>query len=169
MSPGNLLSFGGKPAAGVVGRSQPPSDKGHTMTVKLSSLRADLAREEKGDWIEFPDWPGVEFNVSSLHLPIYQTARDLLFKRLAKIYKKAAVPTSIMTTELGKLYAKHVLHGWRGLDVEYSPERATEILADPEYRNVVAAVEYCAGKVSEIDVEFAEDETKNFEKPSAAA
>lgn len=139
------------------------------MTVKLSSLRADLAREEKGDWIEFPDWPGVEFNVSSLHLPMYQTARDLLFKRLTKIYKKSAVPGPVMTTELGKLYAKHILHGWRGLDVAYTSEKAVEILTDPEFRNVVAAVEWCAGKVSEIDVEFADDEAKNSEKPSVAA
>lgn len=139
------------------------------MTVKLSSLRADLAREEKGDWIEFPDWPGVEFNVSSLHLPIYQTARDLLFKRLAKIYKKTSIPGPVMTTELGKLYAKHILHGWRGLDVAYTPEKAVEILTDPEFRNVVAAVEWCAGKVSETDVEFVEDEVKNSGEPSVAA
>lgn len=139
------------------------------MTVKLSSLKADLAREEKGDWIEYPDWPGVEFNVSSLHLPTYQVARDLLFKRLAKQFKKASVPASVMTTELGKLYAKHILHGWRGLDVVYSAEVATEILSDPEYRNVVAAVEYCASTVSETDVEFVEDEVKNSEKPSATA
>lgn len=138
------------------------------MVVKLSSLKADLAREEKGDWIEFPDWPGVEFNVSSLHLPAYQTARDLLFKRLARQYKKTPAPAVVLTTEIGKLYAKHILHGWRGLDVDYSPERAAEILSDPEYRNVVAAVEYCAGRVSETDIEFIEDEVGNSAKPSAA-
>ena len=139
------------------------------MTVKLASLKADLAREEKGDWIEFPDWPGVEFNVSSLHLPAYQTARDILFKRLARQYKKTAIPSSVMTTEIGKLYAKHILHGWRGLDVAFSADKALEILSDPEYRNVVAAVEFCAGRVSETDIEFIEDEVGNSAKPSAAA
>lgn len=139
------------------------------MVVKLSSLKADLAREAKGDWIEFPDWPGVEFNVSSLHLPAYQTARDILFKRLSRQHKKTAVPSAVMVGELGKLYAKHILHGWRGLDVTYSMDKALEILADPEYRNVVAAVEYCAGQVSETDIEFVEDEVGNSAKPSAAA
>ncbi len=138
------------------------------MVVKLSSLKANLAREEKGDWIEFPDWPGVEFNVSSLHLPAYQTARDILFKRLSRQHKKA-IPSAVLTAELGKLYAKHILHGWRGLDVAYSMDKALEILADPEYRNVVAAVEYCAGRVSEMDIEFVEDEVGNSAKPSAAA
>lgn len=144
------------------------------MTVKLSSLKADLAREEKGDWVDFPDWPGVSFNVSSLHLPAYQTARDQLIQiaaRKAKIKVKPGEKKEPFnfTTELGKLYAKHILHGWRGLDIDYSPEFAREILADLEYRNVIAAVEWCAGKISEIDVEFIEDEVKNSEKPSAAA
>lgn len=139
------------------------------MTVKLSSLKADLAREEKGDWIEYPDWPGVEFNVSSLHLPAYLTAREILFQRLARQYKKKPAPSAVVSLEIGKLYAKHILHGWRGLDVTYTPEVATETLSDPEYRNVVAAIEYCAGKVSETDVEFVEEEVKNSEKPSVAA
>lgn len=136
------------------------------MTVKLSSLRADLEREAKGDWEPYPDWPGVEFNVSSLHLPAYTTARDLLFQRLARTYKKNPVPKDVMVIELGKLYHKHILHGWRGFDVEYSPEAALEHLTNPEYRNVVAAIEYCAAKVSEVDIEFVEDAEKNSEAPS---
>lgn len=139
------------------------------MTVKLSSLKADLDREAKGDWIEFPDWPGVAFNVSSLLIPQYTTARDMLLQRLARQHKGKPVPRETATTEIGKLYAKHILHGWRGLDVEYSPEKAAEILADPQFRNVVAAVEYCAGQVSQVDIEFVEEESKNSGRPSAAA
>lgn len=136
------------------------------MTVKLSSVKADLAREEKGDWIEYPDWPGVAFNVSSLHLPAYETARDLLFQRLARTYKKKSVPKQVQITELGKLYCNHILHNWRGLDEEYSPDTALRILSDPAFRNVVAAVEYCAAKVSEIDLEFVEEAEKNSGQPS---
>jgi len=131
------------------------------MTVKLLSLKADLAREEKGDWVPFPDWPGVEFNVSSLHLPSFTTARDLLYRRLGKQHKGGTIPPRILTVEMGKLYARHILHGWRGLDVDYSPEVASEIMSDPEYRNVIAAVEYCAGTMSATDIEFVEDEVKN--------
>ncbi|MDI6026716.1 hypothetical protein QBK99_10990 [Corticibacterium sp. UT-5YL-CI-8] len=139
------------------------------MTIKLSSLKADLAREAKGDWIEFPDWPGVEFNVSSLLLPAYTTARDLLMQRLTRQSKGKPIARDLMTSEIGKLYAKHILHGWRGLDVEYSPDAAAETLADPEYRAVVAAVEWCASKVSDIDIQFVEDAGKNSDKPSATA
>lgn len=139
------------------------------MTVKLESLKADLDREVKGDWIEFPDWPGVAFNVSSLLIPQYATARDLLMQRLSRPHKGKLIPREIVTTELGKLYAKHILHGWRGLDVEYSAEKAMETLSDPKFRNVVAAVEYCAGQVSQVDIEFVEEEAKNSKRPSAAA
>lgn len=144
--------------------------------VKLASLKADLKREAEGDWVAFPDWPGVEFNVSSLHLPAYQAARDDLLMRVARQASQAkpkpgeaASAKLDMKVELGKLYAEHLLHGWRGLDVDYSPERARDVLGDPEYRNVVAAVEWCAGKISEVNVEFVEAEAKNSAKPSAAA
>jgi hypothetical protein len=139
------------------------------MTVKLASLKADLTREEKGDWIEFPDWPGVEFNVSSLHLPTYQTQRELMLQRLGRKYKKNPIPKTVLTTELGKLYHQHILHGWRGLDVDYDRDTALQVMTDPEYRNLVAAVEWCAAKVSEIDVEYLEEETGNSEQPSEAA
>jgi hypothetical protein len=137
------------------------------MTIKLSSVKADLAREEKGDWIAYPDWPGVEFNVSSLHLPAYQTARDLLLQRLAKKYPRKPTPRAETTVEFGKLYSEHILHGWKGLDVEYSPDTARDILINPEYRNVVAAVEWCAAKVSDVELEFIEEASKNSERPSA--
>lgn len=136
------------------------------MTIKLSSLKANLDREEKGDWVEFPDWPGVEFNVSSLLIPQYTTARDLLIQRLLRQSKGKPIPRETYNVEIGKLFAKHILHGWRGLDAAYSPEKAEEILTDPEYRNVVAAIEYCAGRVSELDVEFVEDAGKNSGQPS---
>ena len=137
------------------------------MTIKLSSLKADLAREEKGDWIEYPDWPGVEFNVSSLHLPAYATARDLLVQRMAKKYGRNPVPREEMAVEHGALYAEHILHGWRGLDIEYTPEVARETLTNIEFRNVIAAVEWCAAKVSEVEIEFVKEAGKNSEPPSA--
>lgn len=145
--------------------------------VKIASLRADLKREAEGDWVPFPDWGGgVQFNVSSLHLPAFQTARDDLLMRVARQANQPkpktgeeAPPKIDLKVELGKLYATHILHGWSGLDLEYSPATAMEILSDPEYRNIVAAVEWCAAKLSEVNVEFIEDEVKNSGKPSAAA
>ncbi|WP_377299671.1 hypothetical protein [Rhizobium sp. SGZ-381] len=138
-----------------------------TKIIKLSSLKADLQREAAGDWIDFPDWPGVAFNVSSLHLPAYVTARDLAMKMLQKQYGSATVPQAVLTAELGRLYATHILHGWRGLDVPYSAADAMKTLSDPEFRNVVAAVEWCAAQVSQVQIQFVEVEAKNSAAPSA--
>jgi hypothetical protein len=139
------------------------------MTVKLSSVKADLAREAKGDWVDFPDWPGVAFKVSSLLLPAYRIDRDLLGQRLARQHKGKPIPPDVLTTEVGKLYQKHILHDWRGFDQAYSKELAGEMLVDPEYRAIVSAIEWCAAKIADIDVEFIEDAAKNSERPSETA
>jgi len=137
------------------------------VTVKLASLKADLDREAKGDWVEYPDWPGVAFLVSSLHTPAYAVQRDLLIQRFARKYPKRPPPVDEIMPEAGKLYAKYILHGWRGLDVEYSPDKAMEVLSDPAFREVVAAVEWCAGQIGRAEVEFVESAAKNSERPSA--
>ncbi|EJB02881.1 hypothetical protein Rleg9DRAFT_1695 [Rhizobium leguminosarum bv. trifolii WSM597] len=139
------------------------------MTAKkviLTSLKADLDREKKGDWIPFPDWEGVKFNVSALTLPEYETARGLMFQRLQKTYGDAPVPTEVLNAELGQLYAEHILHGWEGLDEEYSPEHALATLSNPEYRVVVQAVGWCAAKISQIEAKYTAAEGGNSSPPS---
>ncbi|TGR73336.1 hypothetical protein EN832_33570, partial [Mesorhizobium sp. M1C.F.Ca.ET.189.01.1.1] len=69
------------------------------MTVKLSSLKADLARETKGDWVPSLDIPGVEFNVSSLLLPAFRTDRSLMEQRVARQHKGKPVPSDIVDVE----------------------------------------------------------------------
>jgi len=139
------------------------------MTIRLASLAADLALEAAGDWVDYPDWPGVSFNVSSLMKPSYRTERDLLLQRLARRHKGKSPPPAEASIEAGKLFCKHVLHGWRGLDVEYDPDTALRILSDPAYRAVVNAVEWCAAQVGQIELEFVEEAEKNSEAPSATA
>lgn len=138
-----------------------------TQKVVLSSLRADLDREKSGDWIAYPAWKGVRFNVSALTLPSYETARDLMFKRLGEQYKDEQIPKEVISIELGALYAEHILHGWEGFDEEYTREVARERLTDPSYRAVVSAVEWCAAKISEVSVKFTEVELGNSPSHSA--
>lgn len=139
------------------------------MTIKLSSLKVDLEREKTGDWIPYPEWLGVEFNVSSLLVPDFITARNAMNKRLAKSFKGTDIPESVRTTELGKILARHVLHDWRGLDEAYSSERATEVMSDWAYREVINAVLYCASLIGQSDAEFVEDAGKKSGPSSAGA
>lgn len=127
------------------------------MTIKLASLHVDLQREAKGDWIDFPDWPGVAFLVSSKLSQSFQGAHAMMLKRVSVSHRNAPVPVETMHAELAKLYCRHILHGWRGLDVEYSPEKALEVLSDPGFRPVIAAVGWCADKLSEVAVEYVDE------------
>ncbi|HBF30862.1 hypothetical protein [Rhizobium sp.] len=139
------------------------------MAIKLESLKADLDRETKGDWVDHPDIPGLRLKVSSLFKPEYTTAREMAYKRLSAIYKGDSIPQLVLSTELGGLYAKYILHDWEGLDVPYSEATAEKYLTDPAYRLLVSAVEWCAGKLAEIRVEYVEQDAKNSGKPSAGA
>jgi hypothetical protein len=147
------------------------------MTIKLSSLKADLKREAEGDWIEYPDWKGVAFNVTSPLAPAFSTARDLKLQDIVKSVKAMKLPDSQADTEtakrseqaLGELFGEHILKDWRGLDEPYSYEKGVEICTKPEYRNVFNAVVWCSGVLSKIEIEFVEDELKNSGKPSATA
>ncbi|OCP04999.1 MULTISPECIES: hypothetical protein [unclassified Ensifer] len=133
------------------------------MTVKLASLRADLEREVVGDWIDYPPLPGVAFNVRSLRAPSYVTKRDLVLQRLARTYGNETPPADVAARETGALYCAEVLNGWRGLDVEYSPSVALEILTDPAYRYVTEAVEWCASQIARMNIEFTEMTVKKSE------
>lgn len=137
--------------------------------VKFASARVDLTDEAKGEWVPSRAFPGVEFLVSSIQLPSFVTARDLLLQRLARKYKGLPVPLDVKHAELGQLVAKHILHGWRGFDEEYTPELAVSSLRDREFRDLLSDVELCAASVGEANVQFVEDELGNFGAPSADA
>ncbi len=137
------------------------------MTVKLESLKADLELESEGEWIDYPDWPGASFYVRSLETPAYKIARDMLVQKLVRRFKGKPIPPEVTSKEYGRLYAEHILRGWRGFDAKYTPDVAMQTLTDPAYRKMVAAVEWCAAQVGDAEVEFVEDAEKNSGQPSA--
>ena len=134
------------------------------MGIKLASIKADLEKEKNGSWETCPQLipdDDVAFLVSSLYLPEYTTARDLLMQRLSRIYKDQPIPDAILTKEIGKLFVDHIIHDWRGIDEPFSKDTALRILTDPAYRLLVRAIEICAGKVGQTNLEFIETEIKN--------
>ena len=137
------------------------------MTVKLSSLKANLTREIEGDWVPYPVWKGVRFRVSSFNKPEYKTALDELNQRIMKKSGGAMPSIDEMRPHYAKLYVDQILHEWEGFDVEYSPEEAVARLSDPEYRDLFGAVEWCANQMARIDVEYVEGAAKNSVPPSA--
>lgn len=137
------------------------------MTLKLSSIRADLDRELKGDWVDSRQWPGVRFLVCALTKPSYRIKRDTLVQRLARKHKGKPIPADELAPHIGRLYCEEILFGWEGIDIEYSAETALEILTDPSYREIVSEIEYCAGMLSETEAEYVEEQVGKSEKASA--
>lgn len=131
------------------------------MTVKFSSITVDLEKERNGDWVSYPEWPGAEFNVNSVESPAFKEARDKLMRRLARRYGDKPIPSDGLTKDLGDLYAKHLLNGWKGFDMAYSADAAREALCDPAYRLLTEAVLWCAQRVGRAQVEFLEEAAGN--------
>lgn len=136
------------------------------MTIKLGSVKADLAKETDGDLIAIPDLPGVKLRVRSPHYQPFIAARDLATRRLAKKFGDAAVPEEEIARVYGAVYAQHLLLGWEGFDAPYSADLALETLTDPAYRALRLHVAWASGKVGQQDVEFVETERKNSAPPS---
>lgn len=140
------------------------------MTIKLDSLKSDTAKREAGDWIEIPDLEGVAFRVRGFTYKPYEVARDAMIRRKNKALNGKPWPTDDRQACLGKLYAEHLLLGWRGFDVEFSRDRAEELLCDPAYReNFYEHVEWAIGRVGQAQVEFAADAAGNSGPVSATA
>jgi hypothetical protein len=137
------------------------------MTVKLSSLRADLKRESDGDWVPYPELGSdVAFKVRALSYGPYQTKRDREAKRLAMRYPDGQIPQEEADRIDGQLLAEEILLGWRGFDVPYSEEAALDTLSDPAYREVRFGVRSCAIRIANIKVEFVDTAIKNSAPPS---
>lgn len=133
------------------------------MTIKLKSLAVDLKKESDGDWVPYLPWKGVRFHVRSTAFPEFKTAQERLLRDLAKKRQVSGqdVPADEISVRLGKIFADHVLLGWEGLDEPYNAVVAEQVLTDPAYRDVLRAVEECASRVGQADVEFVESEAKN--------
>lgn len=133
------------------------------MTLKLSSLKTDVTKEDDGDWIPAATMPGVSFKVRSPQFGAFKTARDLLIQKLTRRRRAGDDEyADKVDREVGKLYAEHILLDWKGLDVPYSKELAIEVCTDRGYRRTVfAAIQACADEVGISELEYIEDAAKN--------
>lgn len=142
------------------------------MGFKLSSLAADLKRENDGDWVAIPpdiigDAEGVELKVRAFSYQPYQIARNKIVQKWARSYGREPVPLDVAFKADGKLYAQHILLDWKGFDndagepLDCSPEVAEDYLTNPKFRLLQNAVQYAAGKIMLIAAEETKAELKN--------
>lgn len=137
------------------------------MAVKISSLRADLKRENDGDWIDIPEWPGVRFKVRGFNYGPYLAAKSIIDQRNQRKYFSAnlPLPPDVAYQTNARLYLDHILLDWEGLigdDGQPVPiERAEEYLMNPAFRDFHDHIRYAGNKIGETEAEFVKDAAKN--------
>ena len=125
---------------------------------KLGQFRSDTALEAEGVWVEYA--AGIEFKIARLNNPAYRKClRKLLRPEVRRARSKRLDDDRADELTL-KAMARHVLVGWKnienddGVPIEYSPEKAFEILSAPEYHEIREFIEVTA---SDADLFASED------------
>jgi len=136
-----------------------------TPTIKLESLISD----DDAEWVDLDEVLGASVLVRPIDFPPYTQARQALLKRMARAYKDEPVPERVIVPALGKLYAQHILLGWKGFDTEYSAAEAEARMGDWAWRKLTRQVEWAAAKLTAINTEMVDDASKNSAPPSATS
>jgi hypothetical protein len=142
------------------------------MGIKISSIAADLKRENDGDYVEIPPdiiggGEGILLKVRAFSYAPYLKERNEIVRKWHRAYGRDQVPLDVAFKADGRLYAKHILLDWKGLDeddgspMKFSIERAEELMTNMEFRLLQDAVQYAAGKIMVIAAEETKAELKN--------
>jgi len=137
------------------------------MVLKLASLKADLAAERDGEWIELTgftglvDLDGVKLKVRSLLYPPFQQAFEAAQRKLSARHGNRRVPEDELAPIVGALYAEHLVLDWSGIDIPYSADVAREQLMDVANREWRAYVLAAASRVGSAKHEYIQDVEKN--------
>ena len=139
------------------------------MTIKLSSMKTNVAKERDGDWIKSVATPGMEWLLRSPHYGPFKRARDLLVQKLGRRRGVSSDEDFNERTnrEFGMLYAEHLVLGWRGIDEPYSKELAIEFCTADDCRLIYDDIMGCANLVGVRELEYVEESAKNSEPRSA--
>lgn len=143
------------------------------MAIKLSSVRANVRRENEGDWVPIPEWPGVELRVRGFAYGPFQNAKSQLESKWARRNGgRDTVPFEEVYRANGRLYAEYLLLDWKGIDddagnpIEYDDALGMQVLTDPAYRDLHDHIRYATNKLSQTEIEFVERASGNLGRSS---
>jgi len=140
--------------------------------MKLSSMLVDSDAVENGDVVLIMKGEGGESDFK-VHVRGYQNAdyvrrqREMLSAAQAEIGLAAVIPDEKSKAIDLALLCETVLVGWEGLvdddgkEIPYSPEKAIEILGDPDARQLRTRIENAAAQMSSRRKKKVDDAAKN--------
>lgn len=138
------------------------SNKMSDKKIKLSSLRNDIKQEREGAWAPSRAFEGGEYLLKSTNSPDYVAAQQTALREYQERARNNTKPDidADHRTE-AEMVCKHLLMGWRGFDVEYTPEIALSELKDPAQRALLNDILNTASSVGRFKIEFVKDDVKN--------
>jgi hypothetical protein len=139
--------------------------------MKLSAIKVDSAVAAAGDWVKnIPDMDDLELKVRGTNCASARTLRNQLVRSLPSKVRTdpKGIPIETLDQIEAKVNAQVILLDWRNLDgVPYSPEKAKELLTDPDYIFFREAVSWAATRVGRQEAEAHEAEVGNSPNTSA--
>lgn len=108
----------------------------------IKSMASDVKKEVEGTWRTYP---GTDFEclIARMDNDEY-TAAEAKLRLSSEIQRRARKRKPLNEAEsrliIAPLVARHIIKGWRGLSeggaiVEYSPQRAEDMLRDPRFKH----------------------------------
>lgn len=143
--------------------------------MKLNAVRVDPRAQTEGEWYEFPSFDGFAVRArGNLYAP-YRAALDHARRRAARRSPDAIVPPDMLEQITMEEIVNHLLLDWRGLlgddgqPIEFSKDKARDLLLDPAYRplgDLVVQAVVAIGQETEAERAAA---AKNSGAPSAGS
>lgn len=131
---------------------------------KLSAYKTDTELKEKGVWVPLEE--GLRIRIARAGHPKCKEMSTRLLRKVHKLYHGAEREEETIRANK-KVIAKHILVDWENLDdedgkpIEYSSEKAYEILNNPEYEDFYKLVLELSTSSELFRKETLEDELKN--------
>lgn len=114
--------------------------------MKLSDMKVDSGRIESGDWVgDLPGLPSLRLKVRGTGNSTYRALQSKLVRAVPAAERIEGLSLAHQESIMTELLLQTVLVDWSGLEdeageIKYSPERARELLLDPELRALRDAV-----------------------------
>lgn len=121
--------------------------------MKLSALKIDAAKLEKGDWVgDIPDLGDIRLKVRGIGNADHRRRRGELVAALPRVQRKDVAALDAIDVQL---LVETILLGWEnvgdddGVPIPYSADRAKELLSDPDLAVFRAGVIWAASVVAD--------------------
>jgi hypothetical protein len=139
--------------------------------MKLSNMKIDHARSEEGEWVRnIPEMEDLELRVRGQSCVSARVMRNKMLRALpAKVRNDPnGLPIEVLDRMESTICADVLLLEWRNLEgIPYTPEKAAELLNDPDLITFREAISWAANRVGRQEAAAKEAELGNSGTTSA--